>query len=692
MKRFVNFRQQVLIACLLALGILAGFIFAFYGFEILYGLIVIPFAAIIIIILFLLHKTAPLVITIILTAVFTGGLFYAYFAIQSYDTDEIKTTETVYISATVLEKSQTDYGEYIILENVKVNGKSIRGKVQANLSSSYGEFCDVGYKVEFYSALQKYDAFNYGNLNYLVQEDIRYRCSVYGDLKSDYRFSLFAAIRTAIRQTLFENVDRDTAAICYAMLIGDTTYMSDESLDNFRYGGIAHIFAVSGLHIGIIFLIIGLILKPIKPNKYVSAAIRIGLIIFYSGICGFTVSSVRAVIMCTVSIIAGLIYCKNDSLNSLATSAFLILLIKPLSLFSVGFQHSICAVGGINIFSRQINNLLKKVRVPQKISSSVGTAVGAQLGTMPIMLSSFGYVSGVGLLLNIVFVPVISILFILLFGGTIISAIVPLIATFVVPTVVLPIQALLSFLLSTGFDSAVVTGLGSVWFAVIYFVLIFIISDKINLTAVFRLISSSTMIIVLSLYVVFMTFAPFNTLNISISANNFGGSVILKSSQGTVLVTTDTMNNAKFLNENYSVFLDGVIVLGNEECVLDYDQSLRCSNVYVSNLYFPAQPFKTAVVHYEKDFKLCGINFEFVDGYSLIVEYNGVSICICAGETIPFTKCDLLISKYANTVCNTKQNVYFSLKGYKNNVYDCGNINYSVNDGKLYLNGIIPNR
>ena len=96
MKRFVNFRLQVLIACLLALGILAGFIFAFYGFEILYGLIVIPFAAIIIIILFLLHKTAPLVITIILTAVFTGGLFYAYFAIQSYDTDEIKTTETVY--------------------------------------------------------------------------------------------------------------------------------------------------------------------------------------------------------------------------------------------------------------------------------------------------------------------------------------------------------------------------------------------------------------------------------------------------------------------------------------------------------------------------------------------------------------------------------------------------------------------
>ena len=100
-----------------------------------------------------------------------------------------------------------------------------------------------------------------------------------------------------------DNLDKDTAAICYAMLIGDTKGVDDATLDSFRFGGVAHIFAVSGLHIGLVYGVIAFAMKKLRANKFLSAAICIAVILLYSAVCGFTLSSVRAVIMCAVGII-----------------------------------------------------------------------------------------------------------------------------------------------------------------------------------------------------------------------------------------------------------------------------------------------------------------------------------------------------------------------------------------------------
>jgi len=81
--------------------------------------------------------------------------------------------------------------------------------------------------------------------------------------------------------------------------------------------------------------------------------------------------TVRAATMCAVSIICKLFYQKSDRLNTLAFAATAILLITPLSLFSVGFQLSFCAVGGISVISKTNERLLKKIKTPQKIASGI---------------------------------------------------------------------------------------------------------------------------------------------------------------------------------------------------------------------------------------------------------------------------------------------------------------------------------
>lgn len=692
MKRFVNVRLPVLIACVLALGVAAGYLFNFYTADIFWVIIVVPVTAVVFIVLLIFKKIKPLVFSVILIAVFTGGLLNSYYRLENYSSHSLNSGETYLITGTVDEKGANSAGEFLILSGATANGKRVDGKIYVRLSEAYGDYADVGYTVNFSSVLTSNDTFPYGKLNRYAQNNIKYTCSVYGGLQAEYRFSLFGSIRSAFRNLLYENLDRDTASICYAMLIGDTQNVDDNALSSFRYGGIAHIFAVSGLHIGIIFLIVGFILKLFKPNKYASAIIRVAVIFFYAGVCGFSLSSLRAVIMCTISIISGLVYCKNDTLNSLSCAVFIILLCTPLSLFSVGFQLSVCAVGGFAVISKRITKLLQKIKIPNKIASSAGTAFGAQFGTFPVMLSSFGYVSGSGLILNVFLIPVISVLFTILFVTVLISLIVPVIAPFVLSLAALPLEALLSFLLSSGFENSLISGFGAGLFIPIYYFAFFILSDKINLKFIPRATIFSVVTSLLIGYVLIMNYTPVSGCKVAVSANYYGGNVIIKSSQGTVLVTTGSSNTSNFLNENYSSHLDAVVIIGGEECISNYDTSLNCNDLYIYNMYFPAQPYRNVTVHYEQNFTLCGVNFEFADGYSLVADCDGVKIGICAGENIPIENCDLLISKYENTNCKSDCTVYFSLKDHKYNIYDFGDMHFKIKNGGLFISGLTPYR
>lgn len=693
MKRLFNVRIPVLIAGALALGIFLGYIFSYLQTDIFWLIAIIPFTAILFILCLIFKKKKLLVLTLVLIAVLSGGALRSYSTLENYRTIDVNPNEYYTITGTVEEKGETKYGEYIVIENASADGTRLSGKIIAYLDEVYGDFCDVGYNVSFTTKLNYNDLFPYGKLNYRAEENIKYTCNPYTLIESTYRFSLFGGIRSLIRDTLYNNLSYDTASVCYGMLIGDTQNIDDEALDNFRYGGIAHIFAVSGLHIGLVYGILLFIFKKLHANKYVSAGIIISAIIFYAGICGFTLSSVRAVIMCVAYMVTRLLHVKSDGLNNLGFAVFFILAVTPLSLFSVGFQLSVCAIGGILLLAGGIRRILKKIKIPDKIASGAGATLGAQAGTLPVMTASFGYVSGAGLLLNLLIIPLVTVLFTVMFAGTVISLIIPPAAGIIMSYAALPLEATLSFLLTANFEKAVITGFGTGIFIPVYFTVMLVFSDKVNLKALPQSILSVCGIAVLAVCVLAQTYSPAHGYKVTVSSYTNGGSVLIKSPQGTVLVMTEYASVSRIkssLIREYSLNLDGVIIIGGPDSVEAYDMELDCNDVYVCFENIDVQPYQTVEIHYVEDFTVCGIDFEYSGGHNLFANIDGVKVLVSDEKTLPSVSCDMLITLYENynketcTVpCDAGEVIYFNIPDTEHNAYDYGDLTFYIEERKI---------
>ena len=96
---------------------------------------------------------------------------------------------------------------------------------------------------------------------------------------------------------ILSNMGKDEAAVGKALICGDTSDMG-EKIDVFRLSGIAHVFAVSGMHVGLVFAAFSFLLKFIPLKKYVKSILIGAVLFFYAYLCGMTASSVRAATMC----------------------------------------------------------------------------------------------------------------------------------------------------------------------------------------------------------------------------------------------------------------------------------------------------------------------------------------------------------------------------------------------------------
>lgn len=694
MKKIANVRLPVLAACAFALGDTVTYLFRYFHIDLVFSLAAFVVFAVLFTVFILLKRKRALIYTVVTAVAFTVGFVECLLRLNAYDLCEINADTVYYITGKVAEKGVSGSREYVILSGVTADGKKIGGKLIVYLSGSYGEYCDTGYKIEFSSKITALDLFPYGSINRFAEDNVKYSCSVTGGVASDYGFSLFGSVRSAISQTLYTNLDKNTAAVCYGMLVGDTHGVDEETLSAFRYGGIAHVFAVSGLHIGIVYGIISTACKKLRVNKYAGTVISVLCILFYSAVCGFTVSSVRAVIMCSVSAVTHLAHVKRDGLNNLAFAVLIILLINPLSLFSVGFQLSVCAVGGITIFSRGIVKASSKIKIPEFISNKYAVTAGAQLGTLPVLASAFGYVSGAGLLLNFVFVPILSFAFVLLFASTLICLIIPA-AVVIMPSAVLILEAVISFVVDFGLENSIISGFGAGWFAPLYLVGMLSLSDKLNLRAVPRVVTIIIACCALVIYVLMKSYSPFAGHEITVSGSYYGGSVIIKSQNSTILVITEnaspyTVENS--LNKNYAGQPDAIILLCGQDytTAYGYDYDFECRDIYISNLYFPAQPDSRFIFHYEHVFELDGITFEFTDVQSLSFVCDGVNVAVCATENMRVDSCDLLISQVLNydpdthkSKVDSRKTVYFSKKGYTYNTAEYGEMKFLTKNGNL---------
>lgn len=697
MKKFVNVRIPVIMAITLCLGCATGFLLYYNGISAVWiTAALIPVTIIFsLIAIFNRNILFALTVSLLMAVLFIGGACNCYFALFRFDDSEVEENITYRVQGKVIEKGFTANGEYVIIDGVTIDNRDIKGKVYVYLGPSYGEFCDVGYTVDFDSTLEPEEPFPYGELNFRAEDNVKYFASAFGGLESTYHFSFFGSMRSRVLGILTDNIDEETAAITYAMLTGNTQRVDEATLDGFRFGGVAHIFAVSGLHIGILYGICTFLTARLRLNRYFSTILTVCLITLYSAFCGFTLSSVRAVIMCSVSALAMLVLKRYDGLNGLAVAVLIILSINPLSLFSVGFQLSVCAVGGISVFSHLIAAGFRKIKVPDKVSLAIGTSFGAQFGTMPVMLARFGYLSAIGLLLNLIVIPLITPIFIITFLSTTVCSIIPPIAPYVLPYSVLPLELLMSVFVGGGFERALISGFGAGLFVPIYFIGILAISDKLNLKFLKRLAILGCTVVILTSYVLMRIYSPFNGYNVIVSAYTKGGEILIKSPQGAVLIVSDDVYSPRLddmLNRNYSGDIDALIILGNDGVSLYNSLDLKCKDIFVCEDELHIQPYKDIEIHYAYKFSVCGINCRYVEKSSLIAEVGGVNYGIYTGEATAIQKCDILIGDTQNASTECGLEVFFNNRLGPLNAFDCGDMIFKINDGKYTLTNTVPPR
>lgn len=210
-------------------------------------------------------------------------------------------------------------------------------------------------------------------------------------------------------------------AILQAIVLGYKKDLDAVQYEQFAAAGALHILAVSGLHVGILFLILSRLLSPLQNFRF-GKQFKSVLIIFalwgFAIIAGLSPSVVRAVTMFSFFALAGMLDRPTNSYNTLLLSYFLLLLLAPEWLFHIGFQLSYLAVFFILWVQPKLYKLyVPKYRLDRLLWSITTVTIAAQLGVAPLSLFYFHQFPGLFLVTNLVILPFLSIL---LLGGLVV--------------------------------------------------------------------------------------------------------------------------------------------------------------------------------------------------------------------------------------------------------------------------------
>jgi competence protein ComEC len=191
----------------------------------------------------------------------------------------------------------------------------------------------------------------------------------------------------------------------FALTLGQKKELSEEIKKNYRNAGAAHLLAVSGLHMGIVYLLVSSFLSlfsALPGQKIFRSSIIILVLFSYAFLTGFSSSAFRAALMLGAYEIGTLFKRQNSSWNSLGLAGMIICLMDPNSLFDVGFQLSFSAMVGIFFFYQKLTrNLEIPSRILQNIWKILALTISVTITTTPLLLYYFGEIHLYGILTNL---------------------------------------------------------------------------------------------------------------------------------------------------------------------------------------------------------------------------------------------------------------------------------------------------
>jgi len=207
-----------------------------------------------------------------------------------------------------------------------------------------------------------------------------------------------------------QNISGDEFAVLSALTLGFKNDLTPELKESFSASGAMHILAVSGLHVGIIFIVLCKMLFFLQKNKYgkiIQSIIIIVVLFSYAFITGFSDSVFRATTMFAFVSLGRMFKRQINIYNTISASAFILLIINPYSIMNVGFQLSYAAVISIVFFQAKIYAWFSfKHKILDYIWQLISVAIAAQIGTFPITIHYFNQFPLYFILSNIIIIPI----------------------------------------------------------------------------------------------------------------------------------------------------------------------------------------------------------------------------------------------------------------------------------------------
>ena len=189
---------------------------------------------------------------------------------------------------------------------------------------------------------------------------------------------------------IFESALGDDSAVVMGLLFGETSGIDEDIIETFRRGGTAHVLAVSGLHLGLLYSFLCRF-KRKKRSIPADTAIVLALMA-YTALAGFTASVVRACLMIFIHIAGNYLNRRYDLLSSTCVSMIIILAVNPMQIYNAGFQMSFLAVITLGIMIPLIQKKIKGILLPM---------IAVQTGMVPYTMYVFNYVSLTSIISNI---------------------------------------------------------------------------------------------------------------------------------------------------------------------------------------------------------------------------------------------------------------------------------------------------
>jgi ComEC/Rec2-related protein len=234
------------------------------------------------------------------------------------------------------------------------------------------------------------------------------------------------AFRNYIRDLVSDNkyISKACGGFLWAFIFGNKELLAPQQLSLFQNTGTMHLFAVSGLHIGIAFLTTLKMLNIFIIKRFVLFPVCLGIILFYVILVACPVSACRAFLMIFIWRLSGFLFRKSNPLSALGWSALLLLSVMPEQMFSIGFQLSFTVVLSI-LWTMGNQSKVRGFSLIHYFKISFIISYAAFGGSLLLVVDHFHFINPISVLLNGILMVFITIVFVASFTYIIVHAIYP---------------------------------------------------------------------------------------------------------------------------------------------------------------------------------------------------------------------------------------------------------------------------